>query len=113
MEFLFEFLAEFWLEIITASGEALVADKRQLSKRQKKWLRFFSAELAVTMLLCLVMGIAVLCEDGWTTLSMILLAIGGGLLLLWLVLIVVTLYLRHRRRRKVAPTNNDTPAESV
>ncbi len=111
-ECLFEFLADFVVEILAVGGEALVGNKRQLSKVQKQWLRFGSAVVSVTTILCLVLGIVWLCTDGVSALNITLTAIGGGLLLLWLVLIVITWGLR-RRRRKVAAINTDTTTESV
>lgn len=111
-ECLFEFLADFVVEILAVGGEALLGNKRQLSKAQKQWLRFGSAVVSVATILCLVLGIVWLCTDGASALNITLTAIGGGLLLLWLVLIVITWGLR-RRRCKVAAINTDTTTESV
>ena len=108
MELLLEFLFEFFLELLLDFADTLVKENQQLTKRQKTWLRFLSVTLTVAMVSCLLFGIVVLCEEGYTPLGITLTAIGSGLLLVQIIISVITSCRRRRRatRAKTATPNN-------
>lgn len=106
MEFIAEVLFEIFFDVFVAFAETIVDENKHLTKRQKAWLRILSAVVTIVMVGCLVFGILMLCENGYSVLGVTLTAVGGGLLLLELIMGLITFCRQSHRRQPNNKTDN-------
>lgn len=107
MDFLFEFLFQFYLEI----GEILIPD-RKFKKWQETLLKVAGILVSLVILGCIVAGVCVLLETSSRISGIVLLSVGCALLAIQIALFVIALVhqIKKEKRRK-AQSPDEPPAD--